>query len=79
MWRTLPPLTSVGTRASAAFQANQQPNQAQRNHAEPSQPGSKKSNVLTYEAAPDSATVEKLCLQPAQAHPRIRYRRIHVL
>ena len=25
---------------------------------------------LTYEAAPDSATVEKLCFQPAQTHPR---------
>ena len=34
---------------------------------------------LTYEATPNSATVNKLCFQPAQAHPRIRYRRIHVL
>ena len=34
---------------------------------------------LTYEATPNSATVDKLCFQPAQVHPRIRYRRIHVL
>ena len=30
----------------------------------------KKVKNLTYEATPNSATVEKLCLQPAQIHPR---------
>ena len=53
------------------------------NHAQRSQTQRpsrlKKVKNLTYEATPNSATVEKLCLQPAQAHPRIRYRRIHVL
>ena len=33
-------------------------------------PGSKNIKRLTYEATPDSATVEKLCFQPAQTHPR---------
>ena len=34
-------------------------------------PAPKLKNVkrLTYEATPDSATVDKLCFQPAQAHP----------
>ena len=57
-------------KASATFQTNQ---------ADSSQPGSKKVKRLTYEAASNSATVNKLCFQPAQAHPRIRYGRIHVL
>ena len=42
-------------------------------------PAQKNIKHLTYEATPNSATVDKLCFQPAQAHPRIRYRRIHVL
>ena len=44
-------------------------------------PAPKLKNVkrLTYEATPNSATVDKLCFQPAQAHPLRRYRRIHVL
>ena len=42
-------------------------------------PHRKKVKRLTYEATPNSATVEKLCFQPAQAHPQGRYRRIHVL
>lgn len=79
MWRPPRSPTPVGTRASAAFQANQQPNQAQRNHAEPSQPSPKNVKNLTYEAAPNSATVNKLCFQPAQAYPPERYHRIHVL
>ncbi|PLA62060.1 hypothetical protein CYK05_06835 [Rothia mucilaginosa] len=45
----------------------------------PVSPSSKNIERLTYEATPNSATVDKLCFQPAQAHPRIRYRRIHVL
>ena len=32
-------------------------------------PHRKKVKHLTYEATPNSATVEKLCFQPAQAHP----------
>ena len=66
-----PPLSiPVEMKASATFQTNQ---------AEPSQPGSKKVKRLTYEATPNSATVNKLCFQPAQAHPQARYHRIHVL
>ena len=42
-------------------------------------PAQKNIKHLTYEATPNSATVNKLCFQPAQIHPRIRYRRIHVL
>ena len=45
----------------------------------PPNPAQKNFEHLTYEATPNSATVNKLCFQPAQAHPRIRYRRIHVL
>ena len=35
-------------------------------------PAPKLKNVkrLTYEATPNSATVNKLCFQPVQAHPR---------
>ena len=68
--RAFPKPSPVEAKASAAFQTNQ---------AEPSQPGSKNIKHLTYEATPNSATVNKLCFQPAQAHPRIRHRRIHVL
>ncbi len=39
----------------------------------------KKVKNLTYEATPNSATVNKLCFQPAQIHPQGRYHRIHVL
>ena len=42
----------------------------------PPNPAQKNIKHLTYEAMPNSATVNKLCFQPAQAHPRIRYRRI---
>ena len=65
-----PKPSPVEAKASAAFQTNQ---------AEPSQPSSKNIKHLTYEATPNSATVNKLCFQPAQAHPRIRHRRIHSL
>ena len=68
--RAFPKPSPVEAKASAAFQTNQ---------AEPSQPSSKNIKHLTYEAAPDSATVNKLCFQPAQAHPQGRYHRIHVL
>ena len=44
-----------------------------------SAPNRKNVKRLTYEATPDSATVDKLCFQPAQAHPQGRYHRIHVL
>ena len=57
-------------KASATFQTNQ---------ADSSQPSSKNIKRLTYEATPNSATVNKLCFQPAQAHPQGRYHRIHVL
>lgn len=57
---------------------NQPASQARRSQTEcPSR--LKKVKRLTYEATPNSARVNKLCFQPAQAHPRIRYRRIHVL
>ena len=46
--------------------------------ARPPLPKPKKVKRLTYEAAPDSARVNKLCFQPAQAHPQIRHRRIHL-
>ena len=42
-------------------------------------PKPKKVKHLTYEATPDSARVKRLCFWPAQAHPRIRHRRIHPL
>ena len=41
-------------------------------------PKPKKVKRFTYEAAPNSDTVKKLCFQPAQAHPRIRHRSIHL-
>ena len=63
----------VGTRANTASQANQ----VRRNQAE--RPKPKKVKRLTYEATPDSARVKRLCFWPAQAHPRIRHRRIHSL
>ena len=66
MWRT--PLTPVGTRASAAFQANQQANREGTKRSTP--PKLKNVKRLTYEATPNSATVNKLCFQPVQAHPR---------
>ena len=57
---------------------NQPASQARR--SQPECPSSSKNiKRLTYEATPNSATVNKLCFQPAQTHPRIRYRRIHVL
>ena len=47
---------------------NQPASQARRSQPEcPSR--LKKVKHLTYEATPDSATVRKLCFQPAQAHP----------
>ena len=65
-----PPLSiPVEMKASATFQTNQTECPSRL----------KKVKRLTYEAAPDSARVNKLCFQPAQAHPRIRHRRIHVL
>ena len=48
-----PPLSiPVEMKASATFQTNQ---------ADSSQPDSKKVKHLTYEATPNSATVNKLC------------------
>ena len=88
MWRSLPPPpTPAGARITPSLCCTcagerhlpiQPANHAQRSQTQrPSR--LKKVKNLTYEATPNSATVEKLCLQPAQAHPRIRYRRIHVL
>jgi len=63
---------------SAAFQASQKAEHEGTKRSPPN-PAQKNIKHLTYEATPNSATVNKLCFQPAQAHPRIRYRRIHVL
>ena len=65
-----PPLTPVGARITPPLL---------RTLCNPVSPSSKNIKHLTYEATPNSATVNKLCFQPAQTHPRIRYRRIHVL
>ena len=55
-----PPLSiPVEMKASATFQTNQTECPSRL----------KKVKRLTYEAAPNSATVNKLCFQPAQAHP----------
>ena len=69
MWRTLPP-APVGARIIPSLL---------RTLCEPALPHRKKVKRLTYEAAPNSARVKKLCFQPAQAHPPERYHRIHVL
>ena len=65
----LPLSIPVEMKARATFQTNQTERLSRL----------KKVKNLTYEAASNSATVEKLCLQPAQIHPRIRHRCIHVL
>ena len=73
MWRALPPL-SLQERGRIP-----PPKRTKYEGTKRSAPQPKKVKRLTYEAAPDSARVNKLCFQPAQAHPRIRHRRIHVL
>ena len=60
MWRTLPP-TPVGAWITPSLL---------RTLCNPVSPSSKNIEHLTYEATPNSATVNKLCFQPAQAHPR---------
>ena len=55
-----PPLTPVGAWITPSLL---------RTLCNPVSPSSKNIKHLTYEATPDSATVKKLCFQPAQAHP----------
>ena len=78
MWRALPPYPcrNEGKRRLPSQLASQS---STKELSGASLPNRKNVKHLTYEATPNSATVEKLCFQPAQAHPQGRYRRIHVL
>lgn len=73
MWRASPPCPC---RNEGEYRLPNQPHTEEPSGAP--LPNRKNVKRLTYEAAPNSDTVKKLCFQPAQAHPRIRHRRIHL-